>query len=183
MKKKYLIANWILFIISILLLGLFIQWQVSNEFILFNETIAMFLVCASIPLKVYRLRIGQYLIFTALLILVFSPLSCAHTITDANGSITHHEAKFNSLISPITFVILIWFTVANFSAIFDLYRLLTKGSDKEQKASLAKEMEFYYNKFKDCSSAELGDIFEMYKDYPVGAQLVLKKIKEEKGIS
>jgi hypothetical protein len=183
MKKKYLIANRILFIISILLFCLFIKWQVFNEFMFFNETIAMLLFCASIPLKLYKMRTGQYLVFTALLILLFSPLSYSYTITDVNGFITHHEAKFNSLISPITFVILILFTMANFSAIFDLYQVLTKGSDKEQKDALSKETEYYYNKFSGYSSAGLADIFEMYNDYPVEAQLALKRIKEEKGIN
>lgn len=64
----------------------------------------------------------------------------------------------------------------------DLYHLVTRGSEKEQKEELSKEIEFYYNKFNDCSNIELVDIFKMYNDYPVGAQLALNRIRKEKGI-
>ena len=62
-----------------------------------------------------------------------------------------------------------------------LYQLLIRGSEKEQNEELSKKIEFYYNKFNGCSNSELVDIFKMYNEYPVEAQLALKRIKEEKG--
>jgi hypothetical protein len=178
MKSR--IVNWALFVISILLLVLFIQWQVADESILFNEAIAMLFFSVSIPLKIYRVRIGQYVIFAALLILLFSPLSYFYTITEGNTSITHRETKFNSLISPVTFVILILFTMVNYSAMFNLYQLLTKGSETEQEDKANIEVEFYYKKFSECSAVEFKESFKMFNDYPVEAQIALKRIKKEK---
>jgi len=182
MQRRYLISNWLFFIVFSFLLALSINSQLKDEFIFFNENIAMLLFCLSIPLKLYRIRVGQYLIFVALLILLFSPLSYYFTITDGDTSVTHNGAKSTSLISPITFLILILFLAFNYSAMIDLYQLLTKGSDKEQKEALAKEIEFYYNKFNACSDSEMVDIVKMYNDYPAGAKLALNRIRKDKGI-
>ena len=182
MARKYLIGNWLLFIIFSFLLILSINSQLKGEFVFLNESVAMLLFCLSFPLKICNVKLGQYLILIVLLILLFSPLSYSFTISDGDTSVTHSGAKYTSLISPITFFILILFLAFNYSAMKNLYQILTKGTDEEQKKVLSTEIEFYYNKFNGCSNRELVDIFKMYNDYPVGAQLALKRIKKEKGI-
>ena len=142
----------------------------------------MVLFCICFPLKIYDIKVGQYVILCVLSILLFSPLSCSYTTIEDNISTIHSEAKFNSFISPITFLVLLLFLAFNYKAMIDLYHLVTRGSEKEQKEELSKEIEFYYNKFNDCSNIELVDIFKMYNDYPVGAQLALNRIRKEKGI-
>lgn len=164
------------------MLALFIDSELKAEFVLLNESVAMLLLCVSFPFKIYNVKLGQYFILGILLILLFSPLSYSFTITDGDSSVTRNGAKYTSLISPLTFVILILFLAFNYKAMIDLYQLLTKGSREEQERKMSKEIEFYYNKFNDCSKSELVDIFKMYKDYPVGAQLALNRIKKEKGI-
>lgn len=183
MERKYLIVNWILFIIFTFLLGWFIKPQLEDGYILFNEAIAMFLFCLSFPLKIYNINVARYVILVVLLVLLFSPLSYEYTITEESTSVTHQEARFTSLISPVTFLVLMLFLAFNCQAMIDLYHLLIRGSEKEQKAELSKNIEFYYAKFNDCSNAELADILKMYDDYPVEAQVALKKIKDEKDIN
>lgn len=182
MQRKYLVINWLLVIIFITLLGFAIKFQLTDFSLLINEDTATFLFCISFPLKIYNIKVGQYVILVALLILLFSPLSCSYTTIEDNISTVHSEAKFTSLISPLTFLVLVLFLAFNYSAMIDLYHLVTRGSEKEQKDELCNEIDFYYRKFNGCSETELIDIFKMYNDYPVGAQLALNRIRKEKGI-
>jgi hypothetical protein len=183
MQKKYLIANWVLFIIFSGLLGLAIKSQIINGGIFLNEAIAMLLLCISFPLKIYNIKVGRYIILIGLLVLLFNPLYYSYTITEGDTAVTYHESRFNSLISPLTFLVLMLFQAFNYSTMIDLYYLLTRGSEKEQKDELSRKIEFYYNKFNGCSNIELVDILKMYNNYPTEAQLDLKRIKEEKGIN
>jgi len=182
MQQRYLVINWLLFILFTTLLGFSIKSQVEDWSLFINEDFAMLLFCICFPLKIYDVKVWRYVILVALLILLFSPLSCSYTTIEGNIPTIHSEAKFNSLVSPLTFFVLSLFLAFNYSAMIDLYQLLTKGSDKEQKEALAKEIEFYYNKFNDCSDSELVDIVKMYNDYPAGAKLALNRIRKEKRI-
>jgi len=181
MQRKYLVISWLLFVIFTILLGFAINFQIAGRSLFINEDIAMLLFCISFPLKIYNIKVGQNAFLIALLVLLFSPLSCSYTTIEDNISTVHSEAKFTSLISPLTLLVLFLFLIFNYKAVIDLYRLITIGSEKEQKEELSREIEFYYKKFNDCSNIELIDIYKMYNDYPVGAQIALKKINEEKG--
>ena len=182
MQQRYLVINWLLFILFTTLLGFSIKSQVEDWSLFINEDTAVLLLCISFPLKIYNVKWGQYLILALLLVLLFNPLSCSYTTVEDNISTVRSEAKFTSLISPVTFLVLLLFLAFSYNAIIDLYHLVTRGSEKEQKEKLSKEIEFYYNKFNDCSNIELVDLFKMYNDYPIAAQLALNKIREEKRI-
>jgi hypothetical protein len=182
MQKKYVIINYVLFTIFSGLLVLAIKSQTADGSIFLNEDTAMLLLCMSFPLKIYNIKIARYIILVGLLVLLFSPLGYSYTIREGNTSVTYHETKFTSLISFPTFLVLMLFFGFNYSAIINRFQLLIRGSEKEQNEELSKKMEFYYNKFNSCSNAELVDVFKMYNDYPVEAQLALKRIKEEKDI-
>ncbi len=182
MQKKYVIINYVLFTIFSGLLVLAIKSQIADGSIFLNEDTAMLLLCMSFPLKIYNIKIARYIILVGLLVLLFSPLGYSYTIREGNTSATSHETKFTSLISPVTFVILILFTAVNYSVMFELYYLLTKGSKKEQEDKANRDVEFYYKKFNECSADEFYESLKMCNDYPVEAQLALKRIKEEKDI-
>jgi len=172
MQQKYLIINWLLFVIFITLLGFAIASQMADWSLFLNEDVAVFVFCISFPLKIYNIKAGQYLILALLLVLLFSPLSYSYTATEGNTSTIHSETTFTSLISPLTVLVLMLFLAFNYRAMINLYRLLTKGSEKEQKEKLSKEIEFYYSKFNGCSDLELVDICKLYNDYLVEEQLL-----------
>jgi hypothetical protein len=181
MRRKSTYINIGLLATSILLIGLFIRWQIADEFSMVNETLAMVLFAISLIFKLYKLKIGQYLIFILLLILLSNAIKFSYTIVNDGVSTTYYSASFNSLsINPIVFVVLILYMVVNGKFIWDLYNLLAHGSDKEQKEKQDKNIAFYYEKFKNYSTTEMNDIFKVYKDYPIEAQIALKRIKKEK---
>jgi len=183
LEMRYVYTYWSLFGAFILVLGWFISWQITDETFMINESFAMILLCISCPAKIYELKKVQYTLLVFLLMLLFSPLSFSHTIDDGNKSITYHSGRFNGVISPVVFLILVIYVMVNVGALIDLYQLVTKGSKKEQEDARNKNVTFYYEKFGGCSNIELADALKRYSDYPIEAQIALKRIKAEKGIS
>jgi hypothetical protein len=156
------------------------RWQIADEFAMVNETLAMILFAISLIFKMYRIKIGQYLIFIFLLILLFNVIKFSYTVVNGDVSTTYYSASFSSLsINPIVFVVLMLYMIVNRKVIVDLFQKLLHGSDKEQEEKQDKNVAFYYDKFNNYSSNELNDIFKMFYDYPVEAQIALKKIDKE----
>ncbi len=182
MKAKSVYINWILFIVFLLLTGLFITWQVSNDIRMVSESIAMVFLCISLPARIYKLKIAQYALFFLLIILLFNVFDFSYTVVEGNVSTTYHSSRFNGIINPIVFIILIVYIIVNIDALVAFYQLLTKGSEKDQEEDKIKKIDFYYKKFSNCSDTELTGVFKMYNDYPDEAQIALKRIKSEKGI-
>jgi len=178
MNKRSAYINTGLFVISILLIGLLIYWQISDETLLVSETIAMFLFSISIVFKRYNLVKAQYFLFVLLLILLFQTIHFTYTVTNDNTT-TAYEESHSVGINPIILIILIAFLVVNRK----LRRNFLYGSDKEKKESFEKDVSFYYNKFNEISTDDLKDIFNMYKEYPKEAQVALLQIQRERELN
>jgi hypothetical protein len=179
-KSEYI--NWTLLVAFVLSTGLFIAWQARNDLRMINESAAMVFLCMSLPAKIYKLRIVQYILFFVLVIFLFNAIRFSYTVVEGSVSRTYHYSQFNGVINPIVFVILIVYSVVNIDALNHLYQIIIKGSETEQKDTENKKIEFYYNQFNSCSDEELTNIFKIYNDYPNEAKAALKRIKSEKGI-
>jgi hypothetical protein len=182
MKAKSAYINWIIFIVFVLAAVLFITWQARNNLMMVNESVAMIFLCLSFPAKIYKLTLVQYILFFALIILMFNAIRFSYTVVVGNVSTTYHSSQFNGIINPIVFIILITYFVVNIDALIQLYQLIAKGSKKEQQNSENKKIDFYYKQFNSCSDEELTRIFKIYNDYPNEARIALTRIKSEKGI-
>ena|ERR1700744_1700253 len=180
MSKRSIYINTGLFIISVLLIGLLIYWQISGEFLMANETFAMFLFSISLIFKKYNVVKAQYFLFVIFFIPLLQLANFSYTITSNDSSITYSSGKFMSLgFSPIVFIIFIAYLAVNRNAFFNLFY----GSAEEKNESFDKNVTFYYNKFNEFSEDELKDIFDMYKDYPKEAQVAFLQIQSERELN
>lgn len=84
--------------------------------------------------------------------------------------------KFN----PTLFIILLIWYFVNKRAVDGIVSSLVKGSPQEQADKHKKAVEFYTNKFKDCSDEELQVIYADFDNYPVEAQIALNNIKSSR---
>ena len=178
MNKRAIYINVTLFIVSIILLGLMIYWQITGGFLMASETLAIFLLSLSFVLKKYNLVIGQWLSFGLFLVLLFGIIDFSYTLHNGDSTITYHTIKFTSpSINPIVFLVLLAFAIVNWR----IFGWLFYGSKEEKQEDFNKKISFYYHKFKEEPQTELENIFSLYKEYPKEAQVALTKIKEERG--
>lgn len=183
MSNRSAIINWILFAVIAISIILLIRWQAIAGEMFINETSALILLCLGFAFKIYKVRAATYIIFLILVVLLFQPITYSYTVSEGNASITHSSSRFDTLISPIVLLVLVCHIMFNYASMIDLYHLLVRGSEKEQREKREKVVDFYYNKFSTCSNIELEDIFKSYNEYPAEAQEALSRLKSEKGIS
>ena len=86
-------------------------------------------------------------------------------------------------IDPLISTILIIYCNVNRDLVTGFYRKFFKASEQELKEKEEREIEFYYKKFITRSIDELADINRDFKQYPLEAQIALKKIYKEKGFN
>jgi len=143
-----------------------------------NEDFALAILTISPILKQYNLLKLQIALLFILLIPLLSVLHYSYSFTDANITYTYGSGGFSG-ISPIVFLFLVIYIIINRSVIVNTFRRFRKGSESEQAIQHDKMVEFYYNKFKECSDYELLEIKSMYKEYPAEAQEAIDKINSE----
>jgi hypothetical protein len=177
MNKRAIYINVILFVISILLLGLMIYQQIDGSYLMVTETLAMALFSTSFILKKYNFTKGQWILFVLLIFLLVQIVDFYYSIQNGNETTTYHTRKFTIGFNPIVFIILLAFCVVNWR----LFEKVLYGSEDEKQENFNKKVSFYYDKFKDEPKKELEKIFMLYKEYPKEAQVALTKIKEEQG--
>jgi len=179
MNIKTVYINVTLFVISIILLGLIIYWQITGGFIMASETLAICLLSLSFIFKKYNLVIGQWISFGLLAVLLVGIIDFSYTVQNGDTTTTYHTVKFGSpSINPIVFIILIAFVVVNWR----IFCRFFYGSREEKQDDFNNKISFYYNKFKDETDAELKTFFSLYNEYPKEAQIALTKIKAERNI-
>ena len=177
MNKRAVYINVSFFVISILLLGLLIYWQITGGFLMASETLAMCLLSLGFIFKKYNLIKVQWISFGLLVVLLVGIINFSYTVQNGDTTTTYHTIKFNSpSINPIVFIILLAFTVVNWR----IFARLLYGSEEEKQEDFDKKVSFYYHKFKDETNNELEIILKLYKEYPKEAQVALTKIKEER---
>ena len=177
MNKRAIYINVTLFIVSIILLGLMIYWQITGGFLMASETLAIFLLSLSFVLKKYNLVIGQWISFGLFLVLLFGIIDFSYTLHNGDSTITYHTIKFTSpSINPIVFIIFITFVIVNWR----IFRRFLYGSKAEKQDVFNKKISFYYYKFKDEPDTELETFFSLYNEYPKEAQIALTRIKAER---
>jgi hypothetical protein len=169
-------------IISLFLLGLFVNWQIANNDFIINGTIALFLFSVSLIFKIFNFRKGQYPLFILLVILVFN-IKLSFQISNGDGSTTYYSESFPSLgFNPIVLLVLMVYIIVNLEVIAGLFKWLFHGSVKEQEQKKGINVNFYYDKFSRCSADELKGVLKMYNEYPEEAQIALEKIQQERNI-
>ncbi len=175
MNKRAIYINVTLFIISIILLGLMIYWQITGGFLMASETLAISLLSLSFIFKKYNLIIGQWISFVLLVILLVVIINFSYTVQNGDTTTTYHTIKFTSpSINLIVFLVLLAFAIVNWR----IFGWLFYGSKEEKQEFFNKKVSFYYHKFKDEPQTELENIFLLYKEYPKEAQVALTKIKK-----
>ncbi|GAB3923460.1 hypothetical protein [Mucilaginibacter myungsuensis] len=177
MERRYkfitLIATLLLTVVA------FIFWQISNDVMFINETFALLLLIGSTVAKWSRSNKIQLVIFLALFVPLFSLLNYTYTVEDGDTITTYHSARFSSLVDPIVFLILVVFLGMNLSVIIKFF----KGSDEDITDKSDKLTTFYYDKFNSSDERELIGLYKMYNDYPLEAQIALRKIHEERNLN
>jgi hypothetical protein len=183
MSRQNIYINIVLLVIAILLTGVFVNWQISNELFFANETIGLALLSISLIFKLLKLKGAQYVLFFMMIILLFQLVKFSFTITEGDASTTYHSGAFLSIgFSPIVFVEFIFFILINRKVLFFFFGNLFYGYTEERKEKQLKKIDFYYNTFRGYSGDALVEAFKMLDDYPAEAQTALKQIKEERNI-
>ncbi|WP_183575990.1 hypothetical protein HDF18_19050 [Mucilaginibacter sp. X5P1] len=183
MSKKDVYINTVLFLISVLLLGLLIYWQIVDEFLIITETVAVSLLSISFIFKRYGLKKIQYVLFVLLIILLFNLIDFSYTAHNGDTSTTYFTSKTVVFgIKPTVFLIILCFILVNNKQFSHSIKNILYGSSIEQNEKFDKGISFYYEKFNSYSDNDLKDIYNLYKDYPKEAQAALMKIKEERSL-
>ncbi len=144
-----------------------------------NEISAILLLLFSIRIVFLNSSKGQFLLLSMLFFTLFNLISVNYTVDNIeySSSVTAHIGKLS--FNPIAFIFIIYFCIINRNSLLTSFF----GDEKERDDKRNKLMQFYYDKFKNCTLEELEKFFEMFDDYPQEAQLALRKIHREKELS
>src|ERR1700749_286322 len=97
MNRQNIYINIVLLAIAILLTGVFVNWQISNELFFANETIGLALLSISLIFKLLRLKGAQYVLFFMMIILLLQLVKFSFTITEGDASTSYHSGAFLSI--------------------------------------------------------------------------------------
>ena len=121
--------------------------------------------------KYRRLALGWLLILGTLNLLTFTIGKIAVSVGPISESGTEHLG-----INPIILVILIVYYFVNRTPINRILSRTLIGTEEEQKQKRNKQIEFYFEKFSKCEPEEFEELLQRFDDYPVEAQVALKRI-------
>jgi len=146
-----------------------------------NETVSFALLLISLVFNNSRFRIFKYLILFFLFLALFNLPHFSYSTVSANTTTTHYSDTIKFFgVNPIVFLVILIFLMINQKLFSGLWTTIFYASDKEVQDKTAKEIDFYYEKFKSCPVDELRVLFKMYRDYPKAAQMALDKINQER---
>lgn len=180
MKNGWLYIRLLVPLVVIALTCLCLSWQIDNDMFMINETVSVALLLISLVFNDNRFRFLKYVIFCFLVPALFNITHFSYTTINGSTTETHHSGSISFLgINPIVLLIIPVFMIVNRKLFVKSWVRLRYGSEKEIKENAAKEIDFYYYKFKRYPADDLKDLFKLYKDYPKAAQIALDKIKQE----
>jgi len=184
-KDKY--ADVVVFV----LIGVMIAKAVFDAFTSgFILAINFYLGClcwAVVGFLVLEKGKGSYLVFYMLLLSTLNILVYSVWIRSF-GSVHYIYRQGNLIISsvginPMFLFILVIYTIINIKRISSHFGMLFGRTIKDRDEELKSKVNFYYEKFSSYSSEDLVMLFKMYEEYPVEAQIALKKIHKEKNLT
>ncbi|OOQ61327.1 hypothetical protein [Mucilaginibacter pedocola] len=165
----------------LVLLGLFIAIALNNFFradliISVNTYAGIGFWTAVLFLNIIGNKKSKYLLFIALFlymlnIIDFSATRLSVSLNYNTGKVIYHPISFN----PVGAILFIVYWIYNKNVIRKIYT----PTVEEDEAKLSKNLEFYKNKFSQCSKEELTELYKNYRSYPVEAQVVLDKLIKE----
>lgn len=171
-------------ILSLIIMGIFISWQIADELFMIDETLGLILFSVSVICKILDFKKVQYVVFILLLVLLLNVIKFGFTVVNGDVSTTQYSVSYTGLgFNLIIFFILILYLVVNRKVVFDLFFKLLYGSESEREERRNRDISFYYEKFHGCSAEEQNEAFKLYNDYPKEARIALDKINKEKGKS
>jgi len=147
-----------------------------------DDILAVALLIFGIRLLLTQSPAGQYIILAAILLSLANILQF-NIIIGNESHTTHTTISLNGLsFNAFSGLLLVFYFFINWKAVKVDVKLLARGSESEQKKEREKLLEFYSDKFKNCSEDELKSALKMFKDYPLEAQQALEKIKKERNL-
>lgn len=170
-KAKYIDSSFLL--IFFLLAILTMYRHLSAGFILsINNYLGFLLLIMFIGIWFLKKELNKYLVF--ILLYTFNIINFTVERFNISVGADVRELQFTPIsINPIAVILLIIYLCLNGSTIKQLYT----DNDKESADKLNKKVDFYYNKFSNCSEGELTVIFSNYDKYPEEARIALDKLK------
>jgi len=182
MRKRKLVD-----IVTLVLIGIFISIGIfdhfSNNYILSVNFYLGCLCWAGVIFIKYRIGKGNSLVFWFLILLTSNILVCSAYIYSF-GSVDYLYKNDGLIIAsiginPIFFLMLVIYSGLN----YDIIRDFIYGSEKENFEKSKADIQFYYDKFNRYQAEELEAIYKMFNEYPIDAQIALKKIHKERDLA
>jgi|GEM_PF-4407199 len=131
--------------------------------------ISVIILKLAIPTK-FRLSV-----FLLLALGLFNIVSFTYYKTTAGVNYGERTAEID-LINPLILVLIIIYMIVNRRFIRRYYT----PSNKEEVDQQSKMVGFYFDKFNSCSEEELKNALSLYDQYPLEAQLALRKVHDER---
>lgn len=172
-KSDYIFLGILGLITAITIIGVIvngIQLTVTNYIAFAAWLTALFI-------KLSKNKLGRYAIGILLILGTFNICNFLPGTTWMNFGFGNTVLlQFN----PIIFIILAAWYFVNKRVIKVVYSKVFKDSAEEEAIRHQKMIEFYFEKFKDCSEAELEAIHANMSNYPDEAQTALRKLNRLK---
>jgi hypothetical protein len=181
MKRKYDYFDiGIFFTLFLIVVGVFYEDVEGTFFYTVNDFLDVALLIFSLRVVFGKPGKERYLIIALLFVCLFNLLTFTYTVDggeySSKSSINIGHFGFN----PFTFLLIIVYAFIDRKYLSLLFENIRYGSKDEQADRRNKLVNFYYEKFNSCTAEELNKTFDDFEQYPVEAQIALKKIKEEK---
>jgi hypothetical protein len=182
MERKYNYFDISLFITLLLIVVDVFYEDIAGTFF---YTINDFL---DIVLLIFSLRIvltgksgrERFLVIVFLLVCLFNLITFTYTVDGGEYSSKSWLNIGHISFNPFTFLLLIIYGFIDRKYLTRFFKNVFYGSKEEQTDKRTKLINFYYNKFVNCTAEEFDKIFDDFEQYPFEAQIAMKKIKEEK---
>ncbi|TWJ03477.1 hypothetical protein JN11_01020 [Mucilaginibacter frigoritolerans] len=183
MKRKYNYFDIGIFITLLLIVvGVFYKDIDGSFFYTLNDFLDVVLLIFSLRIIFGKPGVERYLVIVLLFVCLFNLLTFTYMVDGAKYS-SRSWIKIGHLgFNPFTFLLLIIYAFIDRKYLSYLFGNIFYGSKEEQENKKEKLINFYYDKFNNCTSEELSKILDDFELYPVEAQIALNKIKEEKVI-
>ena len=148
-----------------------------------NDIIDVLLLLFSFLIVLGKSTKARYLVMVLLLLSLFNTITFSYSIdgTEYTSKSSFNIGNFG--FNSFAFLLTVFYILIDWKYHIHSLKVLFHGSKEEQEHKGEKMINFYYEKFKNCSPEELTKIMNDFKLYPTEAQIALERINEEKNSS
>lgn len=172
-------------ILGALIVNAIINAVVFNYQLSINNYFGFICWLLALLLRILNFRFNRYCVGCLIILGTLNILNFGigtAVISFSVGNI--YDVKADGLgLNPIILFILIVYCFVNKKVINVIISELWNGSAKEQEDARQKNINFYLKKFEHCSADELECLLKKLNDYPVEAQIAIKKLTEQQKTS